>query len=150
MSVKHIAILGATGSIGTQALDVVRAFPELLKVSVLTAGNNADLLILQAREFVPSYVVILNASLLAKVQAALADLPIVVLSGDAALIEVVQLPELALVLNAIVGSAGLGPTLRAIESGKDIALANKETLVVAGELVMSLIEKHQVRMLPVD
>lgn len=150
MSVKNIAILGATGSIGTQALDVVRAFPELLCVKVLTAANNADLLILQAREFKPAYVVILNVSLYAKVQAALADLPIIVLAGEEALTEVVQLPELDMLLNAIVGSAGLRPTLCAIESGKDIALANKETLVVAGELVMALIKKHQVRMLPVD
>ncbi|WP_293915186.1 MULTISPECIES: 1-deoxy-D-xylulose-5-phosphate reductoisomerase [unclassified Sphingobacterium] len=150
MEYKTIAVLGSTGSVGTQALEVVESFPERLKVSVLTAGSNADLLIKQALQFQPRAVVIVDDSQYLRVKEALVGYPIVVRSGEAALEEVVQYEDIDIVLNAIVGSAGLRSTVRAIQSGKDIALANKETLVVAGELVMGLARKHQVRMLPVD
>ena len=150
MKKKIIAILGSTGSIGTQALDVVRAFPEILQVSVLTANSNTDLLIAQALEFRPAAVLILHTEGYQKVKHALAHLDIAVLGGEDALQDVVQRPEIDLVLNAIVGSAGLRPTVAAIKQGKDIALANKETLVVAGQLIMDLVEKHGVAMLPVD
>ncbi|QBQ40690.1 1-deoxy-D-xylulose-5-phosphate reductoisomerase [Sphingobacterium psychroaquaticum] len=150
MNKRNIAILGATGSIGTQALDVVRAFPELLEVSVLTGARNVALLIEQALEFRPKAVVITDESAYTTLKEALAGTNIRVLSGVDALVEVVTDPEIDVLLNAIVGAAGLKPTVVAIEHGKDIALANKETLVVAGELVMGLAEKHQVKMLPVD
>lgn len=150
MNKRNIAILGSTGSVGTQALDVVRAFPDLLQVSVLTAGSNVELLIAQAREFKPTAVVITNESLYGQLKEALADLTIRVLSGVDALAEVMELPEIDVALNAIVGAAGLKPTVVAIKHGKDIALANKETLVVAGELIMGLAKDHQVRILPVD
>lgn len=142
--------MGATGSIGTQALDVVRAFPELLQVSVLTGGLKADLLIEQAREFKPKAVVIVDTSQFVQVKEALQGLEIEVLAGEDGLVEVAQRPEADMVLNAIVGSAGLRPTVEAIKQGKDIALANKETLVVAGELIMALAKSHQVNILPVD
>ncbi len=150
MKRRNIAILGATGSIGTQALDVVRAFPELLQVSVLTGGLKADLLIEQAREFKPKAVVIVDTSQFVQVKEALQGLEIEVLAGEDGLVEVAQRPEADMVLNAIVGSAGLRPTVEAIKQGKDIALANKETLVVAGELIMALAKSHQVNILPVD
>lgn len=150
MKKRNIAILGSTGSIGTQALDVVRAFPELLEVSVLTASANHEALIAQAREFKPNAVVIVQEESYLLVKQALADLEIVVYAGRNALEEVVEREEIDMVLNAIVGSAGLRPTVRAIEYGKDIALANKETLVVAGALIMELVRKKQVSMWPVD
>lgn len=150
MKKKNIAILGSTGSIGTQALDVVRAFPEKFSVSVLTAGNNVSLLIEQALAFLPKIVVIVNEKHYTTVKEALAATSICVMSGESALVEAVELQEIDVVLNAIVGSAGLKPTVRAIQKGKDIALANKETLVVAGELIMGLVEQHNVKMLPVD
>ncbi|GHE48791.1 1-deoxy-D-xylulose-5-phosphate reductoisomerase [Sphingobacterium griseoflavum] len=150
MKKRNIAILGATGSIGTQALDVVRAFPDFLEVSVLTASSNADLLIAQALEFKPAMVVIVHESGFRKVQDALKPAGIKVFAGEEALQEVVQLPRIDIVLNAIVGAAGLKPTVAAIQQRKDIALANKETLVVAGELIMDLVKKHDVSMLPVD
>jgi len=147
---RNIAILGSTGSVGTQALDVVRAFPDLLQVSVLTAGSNVDLLIAQAREFKPTAVIITNESAYCQLKESLSDLDIRVLSGVEALAETMELPEIDVVLNAIVGAAGLKPTVVAIKHGKDIALANKETLVVAGELIMGLATENQVRILPVD
>ena len=150
MKKKNIALLGATGSIGTQALDVVRAFPELLEVSVLTASAQADLLIAQAQEFKPRAVVIVKADQAAKVKLALEPLGIKVYVGEEGLEEVVLDEEIDVVLNAIVGAAGLRPTVKAIQAGKDIALANKETLVVAGALMMDLVRKHGVKMLPVD
>jgi len=136
--------------VGTQALDVVRAFPDLLQVSVLTAGSNVDLLIAQAREFKPTAVIITNESAYCQLKESLSDLDIRVLSGVEALAETMELPEIDVVLNAIVGAAGLKPTVVAIKHGKDIALANKETLVVAGELIMGLATENQVRILPVD
>lgn len=150
MKKKNIAILGSTGSVGTQALDVIRVFPGLLDVSVLTASENADLLIAQAQEFKPKAVVIVCEDKYVQVKSALQGLGITVLSGEKGLEEVVQIEEIDMVLNAIVGSAGLRPTVRAIQLGKDIALANKETLVVAGALIMDLVRQHDVAMLPVD
>ncbi|MCA5005806.1 1-deoxy-D-xylulose-5-phosphate reductoisomerase [Sphingobacterium bovistauri] len=150
MEKKNIAILGSTGSIGTQALDVAREFYDKFEISVLTASNNADLLIKQALEFNPKIVVIINEALYSNVKEALAHTTIEVMSGVEALVDAVELEEIDVVLNAIVGSAGLRPTVRAITCGKDIALANKETLVVSGELIMNLVKEHNVKMLPVD
>lgn len=147
---KNIAVLGSTGSIGTQTLDVVRAFPDKFQISVLTASNRADELIKQALEFRPKIVVIIAQSAFTKVKEALAHTDTQVLAGEEALVEAVQLEEIDVVLNAIVGSAGLRPTVSAIRCGKDIALANKETLVVSGELIMNLVKQHNVKMLPVD
>jgi len=145
---KHISILGSTGSIGTQALEVVRANPDLYKVDVLTAQRNADLLIQQALEFNPELVVICDEAQYQKVKSALPNVK--VLAGEAALIDAVQLPQTQIVLTAVVGSVGLKPTIAAIEAKKDIGLANKETLVVAGELVMNLAKQHGVKIIPVD
>jgi len=147
---KQLAILGATGSIGTQALEVVRANPDRFVIQVLTAAANAELLIQQALEFRPRAVVIADERKYAEVKKALAGTSTAVLAGNAALEEVVQGDGIDLVLTALVGSAGLRPTVAAIRAGKDIALANKETLVVAGQLVMALVEKHGVNLLPVD
>ncbi|WP_222852352.1 1-deoxy-D-xylulose-5-phosphate reductoisomerase [Olivibacter sp. SDN3] len=150
MKKKRIAILGATGSIGTQALSVVREHRELFDVEVLTAAGNATLLIEQAMEFLPKVVVITDESKRAAVDEVLGSKGIEVLSGQQALEEVVQRPLIDIVLTALVGFAGLKPTIAAIKSGKNIALANKETLVVAGELIMKLAEKNEVAILPVD
>lgn len=142
--------MGSTGSIGTQALEVVRENPELFQVSVLTAQNNVDLLVAQALEFKPKQVVIGDETHLEKLRVLLQGSGITVSTGSAALNEVVCLPEVEIVLTALVGFAGLEPTLAAIQASKDIALANKETLVVAGDLVMRMAKKHGVRILPVD
>jgi len=150
LSKKGIAILGATGSIGTQALDVIRAFPTKFEAIVLTCGSNATLLVKQALEFKPKAVVVTDSLQYSYVQDALKGHDIAVLLGEAGLVEVVLYEEVNVVLNAIVGSAGLKPTVKAIQSKKDIALANKETLVVAGELIMALVKEYGVRMLPVD
>jgi len=150
LSKKGIAILGATGSVGTQALDVIRAFPDKFEAVVLTCGSNAELLIKQALEFKPKSVVVTDPIQYKKVKEALAFQDTTVLYGEEGLIEVVQYAEIGIVLNAIVGSAGLKPTVMAIQSRKDIALANKETLVVAGELIMALVKQYGVNMLPVD
>ncbi len=145
---KNISILGSTGSIGTQALEVIRAHPELYKVDVLTAQNNAELLIQQALEFLPELVVITCEDYYLNVKNSLPNCR--VLCGEDALIAAVQLPQTQLVLTAIMGSVGLKPTIAAIEAKKDIGLANKETLVVAGELVMQLAVEHGVKIIPVD
>jgi len=150
LSKKGIAILGATGSVGTQALDVIRAFPDKFEAVVLTCGSNAELLIKQALEFKPKSVVVTDPTQYKVVKEALAFQDTLVLYGEEGLIEVVQYAEIGIVLNAIVGSAGLKPTVMAIQSRKDIALANKETLVVAGELIMALVKEYGVNMLPVD
>ncbi|RZL47406.1 MAG: 1-deoxy-D-xylulose-5-phosphate reductoisomerase [Pedobacter sp.] len=147
-SLKNISILGSTGSIGTQALDVVRANPQLYKVDVLTAQNNADLLIEQALEFKPEMVVITCEDHYSKVKESLPNVK--VLCGEDALVAAVQLPQTQFVLTAIMGSVGLKPTIAAIEAKKDIGLANKETLVVAGELVMQLAKENGVKIIPVD
>ena len=145
---KNISILGSTGSVGTQALEVVRANPNLYRIDALTAQNNAELLIQQALEFKPEMVVITAEEHYQTVKDALPGIQ--VLSGEAALIAAVQLPQTQLVLTAIMGSVGLKPTIAAIEAKKDIGLANKETLVVAGELVMKLAATHGVKIIPVD
>ena len=147
---KKVCILGATGSIGTQALDVIRQHPEHFEAHTLTAYNNAPLLIQQAREFQPDTVVIVREDLYQEVSNALADLPIKVYTGSQALCEVVANAEIDIVLTAMVGFAGLRPTIAAIQAHKTIALANKETLVVAGELICELAIKNRVAILPVD
>ena len=147
---KRVAILGSTGSIGTQALDVIRKHRDLFDVEVLTAGQNAGLLIQQALQLVPSYVVIADESQYEDVRDALALLPIKVLSGVQALSDVVTLSSVDIVLNAMVGFAGLAPTVEALKNGKNIALANKETLVVAGSLIMKLARDHGAEIYPVD
>ena len=147
---KSIAILGSTGSIGTQALEVIRQNPDRFKIFVLTANNNADLLIKQALEFNPAYVVLTSEAKLAEVRDALSSSETKFLCGMDELCKVLCHPEISLVLTAMVGFAGLIPTLAAIKAGKDIALANKETLVVAGELVNRLAKEHGVKILPVD
>ena len=150
MQKRHLAILGSTGSIGTQALEVVEANPDIFEIEVLTAQNNADLLIAQAAKFRPNVVVISNENLYDKVFAALDPLDIKVYTGEKSLISVVEMESVNMVLTALVGYAGLIPTVAAIKAGKHIALANKETLVVAGELVTDLAQKHKVDILPVD
>jgi len=147
---KHIAILGSTGSIGTQALDVIRQQPDHFVVEVLTSNNNADLLIRQAITFLPNAVVIVDVSKLDYVRQELSAYPVKVYGGEQALAEIVEMDSIDLVLTALVGYAGLKPTLNAIRAGKHIALANKETLVVAGELVTSLAKEKAVNIYPVD
>jgi 1-deoxy-D-xylulose-5-phosphate reductoisomerase len=147
---KRIAILGSTGSIGTQALDVVMQHSDAFSVSVLTAQSNADLLVEQALQFKPSHVVIGDEQKYAFVKEALSGTAIQVLAGADALQEVVCLDNVDIVLTALVGYAGLLPTVKAIKAGKPIALANKETLVVAGSLIMPLAREMGVPILPVD
>jgi 1-deoxy-D-xylulose-5-phosphate reductoisomerase len=147
---RHIAILGSTGSIGTQALEVVRAHSEQFVVEVLTAGRNADLLIAQALEFRPNAVAIADESQLGKVKDALWPHDIKVYAGNDAIAQLVEMDSIHIVLTALVGFAGLAPTMRAIEAGKHIAIANKETLVVAGELVTKAAARKNVALLPVD
>lgn len=147
---KKIAILGSTGSIGTQALEVIEEHSDLYEAYVLTANRQADLLIDQARRFQPAQVVIADDSLYEYVRDALADQPIQVYAGADALCQVVQNDEVDIVLTALVGFAGLRPTVAAIEAHKQIALANKETLVVAGELVTQLAMEKRAAILPVD
>ena len=147
---RGIAILGSTGSIGTQALEVVREQQDALHVEVLSAHRNADLLIAQAKEFKPNAVVIGDDAKWKQVNDALFDDGIKVYSGAEALEQVVELDGIDMVLTAMVGAAGLKPTLRAIDAGKHIALANKETLVVAGELVMNAARNKGVDIHPVD
>ena len=147
---RKIAILGSTGSIGTQALEVIEANPNLFSVEVLTAQNNADLLIEQAAKFNPNVVVIGNEALYDKVFSALDPFDIKVYCGHKAIAEVVQMDTIDTVLTSMVGYAGLIPTLKAIEAGKQIALANKETLVVAGEILTELAQQKGVNIYPVD
>lgn len=147
---KKIAILGSTGSIGTQALEVIRQQKEFFEVEVLSSFNNSSLLIKQAQEFLPNAIVIGDESKLNPVRDALQNLPVKVYGGPEALAEIVQMDTIDMVLTAMVGYAGLKPTLNAIRSGKDIALANKETLVVAGKLVTELAIKNKVNIFPID
>lgn len=147
---RTIAILGSTGSIGTQALDVVREHADRFEIYALTANNNVDLLIKQAREFIPEAVVIGNAEKYTELKEALSDLPIKVWAGSDAIAQVVESEPIDMVLTAMVGYSGLKPTIHAIKAGKAIALANKETLVVAGELIIDLALQHRVAILPVD
>ncbi|MGX1642125.1 1-deoxy-D-xylulose-5-phosphate reductoisomerase [Sphingobacterium sp. NPDC055431] len=150
MSKRKLAILGSTGSIGTQTLEVVEQYPDHFSITVLSAGRNADLLIQQVLKFRPAAVVVCEKTAFEKVSDTLQGKGIEVLFGEDALVETVQRDDIDIVLTAVVGAVGLRPTVAAIESGKDIALANKETLVVAGELITGLVEKHQVKLLPVD
>lgn len=147
---RNIAILGSTGSIGTQALDIVREHPDQFEVYALTANENVDLLIKQAREFLPEVVVIANESKYDILKDTLRDLPIKVWTGSESIAQVIQSEPIHVVLTAMVGYSGLKPTINAIKAGKAIALANKETLVVAGELITSLALENKVPILPVD
>ncbi len=147
---KHIAILGSTGSIGVQSLEVINAHPNRFVVEVLTANNNSDLLISQARKYKPNIVVIANDNKYKEVNDALFDLGIKVFSGQKSLEEVVENENIDVVLTALVGYSGLKPTIKAIKSGKNIALANKETLVVAGDLVTKLCHQYGTQISPVD
>ncbi len=147
---KRLAILGSTGSIGTQTLDIVSRYPELFTVEVLTAGNNIDLLIMQAKFFKPKQVVIANDSHYLRLKKELAGLPVEVLSGTEASEAVVTGSTVDTVVAAMVGFAGLGPTAAAVAAGKEVALANKETLVVAGELITGYAARSGSRLIPID
>ena len=150
MKKRQLAILGSTGSIGTQALEVVSEHSDLFEVYALTANNQVDLLINQARKYMPEVVVIANERKYPELKEALEDLPIKVWAGADAIAQMVQSEPIEMVLTAMVGYSGLRPTISAIKAGKAIALANKETLVVAGELIMKLAAEHKVPILPVD
>lgn len=147
---KRVAILGSTGSIGTQTLEVIRQHPKELAVEVLTAQNNADLLIAQALEFLPNAVVIGNESHYSKVKDALGSKDIKVFAGERAIAQIVEMGTIDVVLTALMGYSGLIPTVNAVKAGKQIALANKETLVVAGEIITALAKENQVNIYPVD
>ncbi len=147
---KHIAILGSTGSIGTQALEVIKAHPDRFVVEVLTANNNSSLLIEQAKKHKPNVVVIRNTKKYKEVNNALFSLGVKVFSGEKSLEEVVENKNIDIVLTALVGYSGMKPTIKAIKSGKNIALANKETLVVAGDLITNLCREYGVSIYPVD
>ena len=147
---KQIAILGSTGSIGTQTLDVVRQHPKEFSVYALSAHRSIDLLIKQALEFNPAVVCIADETYYRPLCEALSDLPIRVMAGEKALAEMVTLPQIDVVVAAMVGYAGLRPTIEAIKAQKTIALANKETLVVAGEIIDRLAKRYKVDILPVD
>ncbi len=147
---RGVAILGSTGSIGTQALEVIEAHPEKFSVEVLTAQKNADLLIEQALKFSPNAVVIVDESQYLKVKDALFDAGIKVYAGEESLCQIVQSDSIDIVLTALVGFSGLKPTVAAIEAKKHIALANKETLVVAGKIITQLAKENAVNLYPVD
>ena len=150
MKKKQIAILGSTGSIGTQALKVIEEHPDLYEAYALTANNQVELLAEQARKFMPAAVVIANEAKYLQLKEMLADLPIQVYAGADALCEIVEAKPIDVVLASMVGYAGLRPTMNAIRAGKVIALANKETLVVAGELINALAQQYKTPILPVD
>ncbi len=147
---KQIAILGSTGSIGTQTLDVVRQHPDEFVVYAISAHRSVDLLIQQAIEFNPAVVCIADEKYYSRLRDALSDLPIRVMAGMSAIAEMVTMPDIDIVVAAMVGYAGLLPTMQAIRARKTIALANKETLVVAGEIICRLAERYKVPILPVD
>ena len=150
MKKKQIAILGSTGSIGTQALQVIEEHPDLYEAYALTANNQVELLAEQARKFMPAAVVIANEAKYLQLKEMLADLPIQVYAGADALCEIVEAKPIDVVLASMVGYAGLRPTMNAIKAGKAIALANKETLVVAGVLIIALAQQYHTPILPVD
>jgi len=150
MNKKQITILGSTGSIGTQALEVIAENSELFEVFVLTANNQVDLLIAQARKFNPEMVVIGNDLHYKHLKESLADLPIKVFAGEEAIAQVAGMETPDIVLTAMVGYSGLKPTINAVKAGKRIALANKETLVVAGNLICELVATHKAEIIPVD
>ena len=147
---KRLAILGSTGSIGRQTLEVVDQYPDLFEAYLITANNQIDLLIEQARKYRPEVVIIANKDYYTQLRDALADLPIKVYAGADAIADAVTLQDIDIVVTAMVGYAGLLPTIRAIEAKKTIALANKETLVVAGELITQLALQHHAPIIPVD
>ncbi len=147
---KHIAILGSTGSIGTQTLEVIEKHPDRFELEVITAHKNADDLIRQSRKFLPNHVVIADDRQYSRVRDELSDLPVKVYGGSESLEQIVRMDSIDMVLSALVGFSGLRPTLSAIEAGRDIALANKETLVVAGDLVMREAALNRVNIIPVD
>ncbi len=147
---KQIAILGSTGSIGTQALEVVSEYPDSFEVYALTAHRNVELLIAQARKYMPDTVIIADETYYPRLKEALKDLPIKTYTGSKAIEDLVQVSPIDLVLTAMVGYAGLLPTIQALKAGKDIALANKETMVVAGEIINRLAKENQAAILPVD
>ena len=146
---KKIAIMGSTGSIGTQTLEVVRENKDI-EVVGLSAGSNVDLMEKQIREFLPKLAVMGNENLAADLRSRVADLPVKISWGMDGLLELASMPESEILVTAIVGMIGIRPTIAAIEAGKDIALANKETLVTAGHLIMPLAKEHGVQILPVD
>ena len=150
MKKKQIAILGSTGSIGTQALKVIEEHPDLYEAYALTANNQVELLAELARKFMPAAVVIANEAKYLQLKEMLADLPIQVYAGADALCEIVEAKPIDVVLASMVGYAGLRPTMNAIRAGKAIALANKETLIVAGELINALAQQYKTPILPVD
>ena len=147
---KNIVLLGSTGSIGTQTLDVVRSYKEDLHVVALAAGSSVEMMEQQIREFLPSYAVMWSEEAAKDLKQRVSDLQVQVLTGMDGLLAISVLPEADVVLPAIVGMIGIRPTIAAIEAGKDIALANKETLVTAGHIIMPLAKKHGVKILPVD
>ena len=147
---KNIVLLGSTGSIGTQTLDVVRSYKEDLHVVALAAGSSVEKMEQQIREFAPSYAVMWSEEAAKDINQRVSDLQVQVLTGMDGLLAISVLPEADVVLTAIVGMIGIRPTIAAIEAGKDIALANKETLVTAGHIIMPLAKKHGVKILPVD
>ena len=147
---KRIAILGSTGSIGTQALDIIRDYPDKFQVEVLVANTNIELLAKQAIEFEPNFVVIGDKSRFQKLKELLADFPVKIYAGNEAVEQIAALDCVDIVLAAMVGFSGFVPTLRAAQSGKTIALANKETLVVGGHIITEEIIKHRARIIPVD
>lgn len=149
-NIRNIAILGSTGSIGTQTLDIIDRFPQKFRATVLTARKNVDLLAAQARKFLPERVVIADDSLYPDLKQLLNGLPIEVESGAEAIAEAASTDDVDIVVTAMVGYSGMIPTVKAIEAKKTIALANKETLVVAGEVVSRLVKKHGVNIIPVD
>lgn len=147
---KQIALLGSTGSIGTQTLEVIEKNPDHFKLEVLTARNNADALIAQSRKFLPNHVVITNEDKYDYVSQNLIDLPVKVYAGTDALEQIVEMDSINIIMSALVGFSGLQPTLKAIRAGKDIALANKEALVVGGDLVTKAAIENKVNIYPVD
>ncbi len=147
---KRIAILGSTGSIGTQTLDVIQSHPDHFELEVLTCGNNAEILVEQARKYLPNHVVIANPDRYGDVQGQLSDLPVKVYAGNESIEQIVEIESVDMVVTAMVGFSGLRPTLKAILAQKQIALANKETLVVAGELVTKAALEKGVNIYPVD
>ena len=147
---KKIAVLGSTGSIGTQTLEVARAYPDRLSVTALAAGGNIRLLEAQIREFHPAVAAVWSEEKAAELRVKTADLDVRIVSGMDGLVEISTLPEAEILVTAIVGMIGIQPTIQAIRAGKDIALANKETLVTAGHIIMPLAKEKGVRILPVD
>lgn len=147
---KKIGILGSTGSIGTQTLDIVRKYPDRLRVTALAAGRNVKLLEEQIREFKPKFAVMWSEEAAADLKNRMADLDIAIACGMEGLLELASLPEMDILVTAIVGMIGIQPTIEAIKAHKDIALANKETLVTAGHIIMPLAEENGISILPVD